>query len=342
LRPILDSLGPLLDNETITQLNARVDLGADGERNSGDEEAVAQVAYDFARKNRLLKLPTINVANGADTQQQILGQIIVQILEQTGYGVVNKTGAIQAASLRQALESGEIDIYPEGMSYSLINHIGLPLSALPSGAERTYALLQALDERNDIIWLKPGNFNDAFALLTGANLAEVDLTTISDLASYINTTDSALTFCAEAEFTDGETAMLSSLETAYGFGFDRNNITVMAIDNIYEALRNGTCDVGQGYYTGAQVSAWELKTLTDDLEICPINLIAPNVRKAVLQENLDLGEIFVLAFEVLDNATMSQLNAQVEFGADGELNSGDEQNPAEVARGFLTALGLIE
>ncbi|MEZ4709492.1 MAG: glycine betaine ABC transporter substrate-binding protein [Caldilineaceae bacterium] len=338
LRPLLDALGPLLDNDTITRLNARIDLGADGERNTGDEEPVAQVAYSFARANRLLKLPTIIIASGDDAQQQLLGQMIAQLLAQSGYGVENKTGALQAGSLRQALEGGEIDIYPEGSSVALINYAGLPVTALPSGAERTFALLQALDERNGIIWLQPSTFNAAKALVVGANLAEVDVTTISDLASYMSTSSAALSLCAEADFVEGENAMLEALEAEYGLTFSRDAVTTLAVNDIYDGLRNGSCDVAQAYGVDAHIAAWGLKVLADDREFFPYDQMAATVRKPVLQENLDLADLFAPAFEALTNEAMSQLLARVELGADGEPNSGDEEAPADVAADFLSSL----
>jgi hypothetical protein len=39
---------------------------------------------------------------------------------------------------------------------------------------------------------------------------------------------------------------------------------------------------------------------------------------------------------------MSQLNARVDIGKDGEPNSGDEETPATVAQDFLTKIGLLK
>ena len=342
LQPILDALGPLLDNDTITRLNARIDLGADGERNTGDEEPVAQVAYSFARANRLLKLPTIIVASGSNTQQQLLGEVVAQLLMQSGYGVENKTGTLDGEALRQALEAGEIDIYPEDTTVALTNYAGLPTSALPSGAERTFALLQALDERSGIIWLTPSAFNAAKALVTGTNLADVDMTTISDLANYVNTSGVALNLCVEADFMAGESNMLDALEAEYGMTFSPDAVTVLPLSDIYEGLRNGTCDVAQANGVDAHIAAWELKILTDDRTFFPYDQVAATVRKPLLQENIDLADLFAPSFEALTSDTMSQLMARVDLGADGEPNSGDEESPADVASDFLSSLQTAE
>ncbi|MCB0140326.1 MAG: hypothetical protein KDE50_10495, partial [Caldilineaceae bacterium] len=65
---------------------------------------------------------------------------------------------------------------------ALAVHNGLPSSALPTDADKAYELAKSLDERNGIVWLQRGLFNDTYALMVRDELVEQGIVSISDLA----------------------------------------------------------------------------------------------------------------------------------------------------------------
>jgi len=71
---ILNKLPKLLDDDTMRQLNARVDLGADGLFNSGDEETPEEVANTFILEAGLVEAAPIVVSSKNYSEQVILGR----------------------------------------------------------------------------------------------------------------------------------------------------------------------------------------------------------------------------------------------------------------------------
>ncbi|HMN29041.1 MAG TPA: glycine betaine ABC transporter substrate-binding protein, partial [Caldilineaceae bacterium] len=115
----------------------------------------------------------------------------------------------------------------------------------------------------------------------------------------------------------------------------------MELDEVYNALRQGECDVAEGYSTDGRGAAWGFHNLADPLALFPFYNPAPVVRKPVLDANPALAPLLEAVISRLDDATMSQLNARVDIGGDGEPASGDEETPAAVARDFLVSAALI-
>ncbi|MCX6050435.1 MAG: hypothetical protein NT075_35515, partial [Chloroflexi bacterium] len=110
---LLSQLGQYLDNTTMSQLNARVDVGPDGKIGSGDEASIEGVATSFLQSKNLLKPPTITVASKDYTEQLILGKMLALVVKNAGYGVLDKTGTGGSRIVRQAIEKGDIDVYVE-------------------------------------------------------------------------------------------------------------------------------------------------------------------------------------------------------------------------------------
>ncbi|MEZ4680033.1 MAG: glycine betaine ABC transporter substrate-binding protein [Caldilineaceae bacterium] len=68
---------------------------------------------------------TIDVGSMADTEQRLMGAMLVAMLRDAGYPVVDRTASGTSPDLRAMLEAGEIDIYPEftGVALSLYHNI---------------------------------------------------------------------------------------------------------------------------------------------------------------------------------------------------------------------------
>ena len=56
---------------------------------------------------------TIVVGSKIDTEGSLLGQMMILMLQDKGYDVVDKTQTGATSIVKAALETGEIDMYPE-------------------------------------------------------------------------------------------------------------------------------------------------------------------------------------------------------------------------------------
>jgi glycine betaine/choline ABC-type transport system substrate-binding protein len=338
---LINGLWQTLDNATMTELNARVDIGADGILANGDEEAIEDVAYNFLVSKRLVKPAAIKVGSKEFNEQLLLGKLIVLLLQDAGYEVEDMTGLGGSPAVRTALENGEIDLYPEYTGTATSLHHNLPVSALPADAKRTYLLAKSLDTPKNLVWLDPAPLNNTFTLMVGQQLIDEDITSLEDLANYMNTNDSPLKVCVEGEFFSRQDGLLG-LQELYGFAFQEENILVMEPNETYDNLRNRTCDVAEGFATDGRITAWGFRNLQDPLAFFPFYQPAPIVRAETLNLYPDIADLLNMLMGGLDDATMSALNARVDIGADGELASGDEETVEDVAYSYLREKRLIK
>ena len=338
---VLADFGQHLTLEAITALNARVDIGADGIVDSGDEETPEAVALSFLRSVGLLETPAIVVSSKDYTEQRLLGEILLQLLKAADYNVEDKTG-LNAGEIRMAMENGEIDLYFEFTGTALSAYHKLPTSTLPTDRDRSYKLAKRMDEPQGIAWLPRSNHINSFATVVSPELVAQNMTTLDELADYMDTHGAELGLCVADVFYNREQDGLAGLEEAYGFTFHAENITVVSIDGAYEGLRDGRCDVAVGGLTDGRISAWDLTVLQDTRSFLPVYVAAPVIRQAVLTVHPQLADVLSKLTQQLGEGTMTVLNARVDIGADGIFDSGDEEVVEDVAREFLESVGLLE
>jgi len=183
LEEIINQLPPLLDEEKLPQLNQEVDI---------EEREPVDVAREFLEENELLgdyederEGPTIGIGSKAWTEQLILGNLLVELLESHGYPVDDRTGLGETPVLRNAMESGEIDLYWEYTGTVLMTVME---DEEISEAEEAYQRVKEWDqEENDITWLDYASANNTWTLMMLEEKAEeLGIESISDLADHIN------------------------------------------------------------------------------------------------------------------------------------------------------------
>ena len=261
------------------------------------------------------------------TEQQIMSQMTAQLLQAKGFKVDVKAG-MGSAVLRQAQESGQIDVYWEYTGTSLItyNKINDRMSAAD-----TYAKVKELDAAKGLVWLTPSKANNTYGLAMNQDDAKKQgIASIGDLAAKV-TGGAKLTFASNAEFyarPDG----LKPLEQAYGFEFLRDNVKRMDTGLVYQALKERQVDVGLVFATDGRIPAFNFVMLKDDKNFFPNYALTPVVRKQVLDANPKLAEYLNALSAKLDDATMARLNASVDV---------DKKTVEEVAKTFLKEQGLL-
>ena len=261
------------------------------------------------------------------TEQQIMSQMTAQLLQAKGFNPDIKAG-MGSAVLRQAQESGQVDVYWEYTGTSLItyNKINDRMSAAD-----TYAKVKELDAAKGLVWLNPSKANNTYSLAMNADEAKkLGIVSISDLAAKVKG-GAKLTFGSNAEFyarPDG----LKPLEQQYGFEFARDNVKHMDTGLVYQALKEKQVDVGLVFATDGRIPAFNFVVLKDDKGFFPNYALTPVVRKQVLDANPKLAEYLNALSAKLDDATMARLNASVDV---------DKKTVEDVAKTFLKEQGLV-
>lgn len=296
----------------------------------GDDSADTATSGASTTEAGLLSGSSFKVGSKEFTEQLILGQITIQVLEDAGAKVSDETGLVGSNTVRQALISGDIDLYWEYTGTGWINHLG---NTAPVKGEREQfdAVAKADLEKNGVTWLEPAPFNNTYGLATSSeNAAALAVSKLSDLAALQQRSANDFTLCAAAEFLARDDG-LPGLETAYGFSFG-DKVSELELGLVYASVDKGDpCKFGEVFATDGRIAALGLKVLDDDKQFFASYLPSLNVRKGV-DKIPQLQQLFTPVAAALTTATMQELNSKVDVAG---------EQPEDVARDFLTEKGLI-
>ena len=268
---------------------------------------------------------TISVGSKDFTEQLILGEMYAFMLEENGFEVERKLNLGGTPVAQAAIESGEIDLYPEYTGTGLLTVLKLPASSDQDAVYNT--VKEEYQEQFDLVWLEPAPMNNTQALaMTEAKADELRIRTISDFAAQA----SDLVLIGPPEFEVREDG-LPGLREAYG-DFDLEEYKAVDAGLRYRGLIDGEADVAVAFGTDGEISAYDLVVLEDDQNLFPPYQIAPIVSQAALDQNPGIADALNQLSPLLNDGVMRQLNYEV---------SGNQREPAEVAREFLVDSGLI-
>lgn len=272
----------------------------------------------------------ITVGSKEFTEQRLLGQMMKLVLEDAGWTVDDKTGLGGTMIARLALLEGDIDVYMEYTGTALLVHLGHeePIT----DPDLCYDTVRDEDlGENGIVWLEPSLFNNTYTLMMRRSDAEaLDISTISDLAAYVNDNPGELTFASGAEFQERPDG-LPGVEATYGFEFQ--NVIQMDVGLTYLALYEGDVDVAMGFATDGRISAFDLVNLEDDLYFFPVYNVAPTLRQSFVDQHPEVVDVLNGIAPLLDTETMQRLNYEVD---------GEHRDVEEVAHEWLVQVGLLE
>lgn len=268
----------------------------------------------------------IRIGSKDFTEQLILGELYALVLEDAGFTIERKLNLGGTPVAQAALESKDIDLYPEYTGTGLLTILKAPAS---SDAAAVYDTVAAqYKERFDLVWLDPAPMNNSQALaVTQETAAALGLETISDFAAQA----SNLVLIGPPEFAEREDG-LPGLKAAYG-DFQLKDYKAVDAGLRYEGLVQGEADVAVAFGTDGEINAFNLVLLEDDRQLFPPYQVAPVVRAETLETNPEITTVLNQLAPVLTNEVMQTLNYQV---------SGEGQEPADVARSFLVASGWLD
>ncbi|WP_328190140.1 glycine betaine ABC transporter substrate-binding protein OsmF [Marinobacter sp. OP 3.4] len=255
------------------------------------------------------------VSSKIDTEGAVLGQMILQSLEDAGIPVENRLQLGGTSIVRNAIKAGEIDLYPEYTGNAAFFHDQADRD-IWKDADKAYEQAASLDkEAHNIIWLTPAEANNTWAMSVRGDLArENNLKTLEDLATYIND-GGAFKFAASAEFVESESA-LPAFQEAYGFTLGSDQLLILSGGNTAATLRaaalnDNDVNGAMTYGTDGGLDALDLKVMEDTLGVQPVYQPAPIARAEVLETYPEIREVLAPIFESLDLETLQRLNGQV-------------------------------
>lgn len=257
---------------------------------------------------------SLTVGSKEFTEQLILGQITVQVLEDAGASVTDQTGITGTTNVRTSLTSGEIDMYWEYTGTGWAELLGHEPDEAATEENELFEAVAAEDlEKNDVKWTALAPVNNTYAIATSTEAAEdLGVTTLSDYAELVNSSPADASLCAASEFIDRADG-LPGLEAAYGFDLPEGAVTEVDLGIIFTRVPQGSpCKFGEVFATDGRIPANEMVVLEDDKKFFVIYNLALTMNNDVYDQYPELEEIFTPIAEKLTTEELQQLNAQVD------------------------------
>jgi glycine betaine/choline ABC-type transport system substrate-binding protein len=302
--------------------------GDDDDDDSGDDTGGEETALiESNPDNEGIEL---TVGSKNFDEQFILGEIYAQALEAAGYTVSTELNLGSEVIAKRALESGEIDAYPEYTSTTLTSLYKVAPEDVPGDATEAYELANAELEADGLVAFPPTPFTSANAVgLLTETADELGVATISDLEG----ASEDLVLYGTTECRQRIDCLLG-LEENYGLQFkDFNSVDP---ELRYEVLDNGDADLSILFTTDGQlfVDPETYTILEDDQQLLPAgNVIVTASQEAVDEAGEDFGATIEKVQENLTLEVMQELNARVSL---------DREDPADVAADYLSASGYTQ
>jgi osmoprotectant transport system substrate-binding protein len=268
---------------------------------------------------------TIRVGSKDFTEQFIIGEMYALALEDAGFQVERKLNLGGTPVAQASLTSNEIDLYPEYTGTGLLTVLKLP--SVTDQAEVFEQVSQGYQEQFNLVWLDPAPMNNTQALaMTREGSEQFGITTFSDLAERAD----ELVMIGPPEFEAREDG-LPGIRAKYG-DFQLRQYKAVDPGLKYKGLVDGEADVAVAFGTDGEISAFNLVVLEDDQNLFPPYQVAPVVRQEALDQHPGLADALNAIAPLLTNETMQRLNYEV---------SGNQREPADVAREFLEQEGIL-
>ena len=302
----------------------------DDDDDSSSEESSTETSSTAIESNPDNEGVEVTIGSKNFDEQFILGEIYAQALEAAGYTVETELNLGSEVVAKKALESGEVDAYPEYTSTTLTSLYGTAPEDVPGDAQEAADLANEELSADGLVAFAPTPFTSANAVgLLTETAEELDVETISDLEGK----SQDLTLFGSPECRQRIDCLLG-LEENYGLEF--GGFKPVDIEQRYEVLDNGEADLSIVFTTdGALYKDPETYTiLEDDQSLLPAgNVIVTASQEAADAAGPDFQATIELVQEQLDLEVMQELNARVSL---------DREDPADVAADYLQQAGYTE
>jgi len=273
------------------------------------------------------KKESIVLASKPMTEQFLIAEMLMALIEQeTDLEVEYKEGVGGGTSnIHPAMESGEVDIYPEytGTGWMLV----LKQDLIQNPDELYDEVKEAYAKEFNIYWSARYGFNNTFGLAMKRELAEaLNIKTYSDLARE----SSNLIIGAEHDFFGRDDGFPGLVEN-YGFAFEKE--VGMDIGLKYQAIESEEVDVINIFSTDGKLKEYDMVVLEDDLNFFPSYYAATLVRMETLEKYPELKKVIAMLDGAITNEEITNMNYLVEI---------ERESPKDVAIEFLKLKGILK
>ncbi len=255
------------------------------------------------------------------TEQVVLGELMTQAIEAEGLPVVRKLNLGGTFICDRAMRSGDLDLYVEytGTALTAVFH-----QDVAHDSRLAFERVRQLYARAGLTALDPLGFNNTFAILVRTRDARsLGLRSIADLQAQAAKWTPGFGY----EFL-GRADGYAGLSQTYGLRFG-GPPRAMDLSLIYKALADGQVDVIAGDATSAQIDAFNLTALDDNLHYFPPYDAAPVVRTSALLAHPEIGRAMAKLAGRVTEKDMRAMNRAVDV---------DHRDPRDVAAQFLASL----
>ena len=256
----------------------------------------------------------------------IMNMYKILIEEDTDLSVSLKPNMGKTTFVFNALESGEIDLYPEFTGTVLATFLNE--EAESTVKEEVYEQArEGLSEQYDMTLLEPMYFNNTYILATTSDFAEeYQVEKISDLEGMTDEVKAGFTL----EFTDRQDGYLG-IQELYGLSFE--NLKTMEPKLRYSSIETGEINLLDAYSTDSELEEYKLVVLEDDKGLFPPYQGAPLMLDKTLEKYPELETVLNKLSGNVSDDEMRKMNYEVNV---------NNQRPDKVAQEFLKEAGLIK
>lgn len=279
----------------------------------------------------------ITVSSKIDTEGGLLGNMILLALQDAGLPVQDRLQLGGTPIMRDAITSGQIDIYPEYTANGAF-FFNEADSDVWKDAEAGYKRVAELDlEQNGIVWLQPSPANNTWAIALRQDVAtENDLQTMTQMGEWI-AGGGDVKLAASTEFVTSAAALPAFQET-YGFTMSPDQLVQLsggdtAATIAAAAQQTSGVNAAMVYGTDGGIAPAGLVVMEDDKGVQPVYQPAPIIRAEVLEAHPEIPDILAPIFASLDLEILQELNGRIQIGG---------EPAATVARDHLTQAGFLD
>ncbi len=291
----------------------------------------SEAAGDSALSEYDLSGVSVSVGSKDFDEQLILGYIMVEAFEAAGADVTDRVNLGGTNVAREALVSGEIDVYMEYNGTGWTVHLGNEDPSFDPEELTTGVAAQDLEE-NGIVWVGRSPFNNTYGFASSPEATEAngESFTLQTMMEYVQANPDAIV-CMESEFPSRPDGLVLT-ETATGIELPEAQQLILDTGIIYTETAANNCDFGEVFTTDGRIPALDL-TLVQDPGVNILYNVSANIRQETYNEAPEAFDGLVEAIlSPLDNERMAELNARV--SAEGE-------DPQAVAQAYLVEEGLL-
>ncbi|MGI9093895.1 MAG: glycine betaine ABC transporter substrate-binding protein [Mycobacteriales bacterium] len=287
-----------------------------------------------SNKSFSMKGATFKVGAKEFTESRILGYITADALTAAGAKTTN-SNLTGSSTVRTSLTSGRLDMYWEYDGTAWLTYLKEP-SPIKSGEPAQYAATAKGDlAKNQVKWLTASGVNDSYGVaMRGDATGDLGkITTLSEMAAYMNAHPGDATFCGAAEFLNRNDGF-PNIEKSYGFKITPAHLATVDLALDYTQVAKGKpCNFAEIFTTDGRIQTLKLKVLKDDKNAFGTYVAGLTVRNSVYTKySKQFDGIFAAISPKLTSDVMIGLNKQVDV---------DGKKPEDVAKSWLKSEGFI-